>query len=238
MGIDSLGGLAAIAAIRTRCTSRRIVLPLLNTISQADPMFSMSVRAGFIVILFYLALPSSALAHGGVAFEDDRCIINIGFLTAHFTIYQPRSSGSEEFCEDIPALGETVFVMEYLHDFLQQMPVDFRIIRDEQDFGIYARWEDIQTITDLDAVTAFYQPPQIRAESELRVDYAFEEKGTYIGIVTAQHPDDGRVYNAVFYFQVGGPDFGTLPWFVGLLLVLQGGYWISSGGYARWRASR
>src|SRR5690606_17695849 len=95
---------------------------------------------------------------------------------------------------------------------------------------------DVQTIADLDAVTAFYQAPQIRPAGELTVDYAFEDKGTYIGIVTAEHPDDGRVYNAVFYFQVGGPDLGTLPWFLALLLVLQGIYWVSNGGYARWRA--
>lgn len=192
-------------------------------------------RVWFIAFLLSM-LPLKATAHGGVAFEDDRCVINIGFLTAHFTIYQPRSSGSEEFCEDIPAVSDTVFVMEYLHDFLREMPLDFRIIRDDHDFGIYARWEDVQTIEDLDAVTAFYQPPQIRPAGELSVEYTFEEKGTYIGIVTAEHPDDGRVYNAVFYFQVGGPDFGTLPWFVVLLLVLQGIYWASSGGYARWRA--
>jgi len=196
----------------------------------------LSRRAWLIVILLYMLPSTQAVAHGGVAFEDDRCIISIGFLTAHFTIYQPRSSGSEEFCEDIPAVSDTVFVMEYLHNFLREMPVDFRIIRDEQDFGIYARWEDVQTISDLDAVTAFYQPPQIRPAGELTVDYAFEDKGTYIGIVTAEHPDDGRVYNAVFYFQVGGPDLGTLPWFLGLLLVLQGIYWMSNGGYARWRA--
>lgn len=196
----------------------------------------LSRRAWLIVTLLCMLPSTQAVAHGGVAFEDDRCIINIGFLTAHFTIYQPRSSGSEEFCEDIPAVSETVFVMEYLHDFLREMPVDFRIIRDEQDFGIYARWEDVETISDLEAVTAFYQPPQIRPTGELSVDYAFEEKGTYIGIVTAEHPDDARVYNAVFYFQVGGPDLGTLPWFLGLLLVLQGAYWVSSGGYARWRA--
>lgn len=195
----------------------------------------MLLRRAWFIILLLSILPLKAMAHGGVAFEDDRCVINIGFLTAHFTIYQPHSSGSEEFCEDIPAVSDTVFVMEYLHDFLREMPLDFRIIRDEHDFGIYARWEDVQTIGDLDAVTAFYQPPQIRSSGDLSVEYTFEEKGTYIGIVTAEHPDDGRVYNAVFYFQVGGPDFGTLPWFVALLLVLQGGYWVGSGGYARWR---
>lgn len=178
-----------------------------------------------LILLQLIAIPR-IWAHGGVAYEDDRCVINIGFLTAHFTIYQPERRGSEEFCEEIPEVSETVFVMEYLHNFLQEMPLDFRIIRDEQDFGIYARWEDVQTIDDLDAVTVFYQPPVIRAEGAFTVNHRFDEKGTYIGIVTAEHPDDDRLYNAVFYFQVGGPDYGTLPWFLLLAALLQAIYWL------------
>ncbi|MDT8428724.1 MAG: hypothetical protein RQ757_08155 [Pseudomonadales bacterium] len=178
----------------------------------------------------------TALAHGGVAFAEDQCVINIDFLTAHFTIYQPEASGSKEFCEDLPAVTDTLFVMEYLHDYLREMPVDFRIIEDREDVGIYARWEDIAGIADLDEVTVFYQPPEIRPSGELTVNYRFEEKGTYIGIVTAQHPQDDRVYRSVFYFQTGGPDYGSLPLFLALILVLQGGYWLGNGGWRRLRS--
>ncbi|MCB1647989.1 MAG: hypothetical protein H7A05_05285 [Pseudomonadales bacterium] len=193
-----------------------------------------------LILALVLLLPTvrQAQAHGGVAFEDDLCVINIGFLKAHFTIYQPQHSGSEEFCEDIPAVSDTMFVMEYQHDFLRQMPVDFRIIRDEQDFGIYARWEDVQTIPDLDAVTAFYQPAVVRPEGSFTANYRFDAPGTYIGIVTAKHPEDDRVYNAVFYFQVGGADYGSLPLFAVLALCLQAAYWVGSGGLKRWRERR
>ena len=118
------------------------------------------------------------------------------------------------------------------------MPVDFRIIRDEQDFGIYARWEDVQTIPDLDAVTAFYQPAVVRPEGSFTANYRFDAPGTYIGIVTAKHPEDDRVYNAVFYFQVGGADYGSLPLFAVLALCLQAAYWVGSGGLKRWRERR
>ena len=200
----------------------------------------MSTVCRVLILSVLLQLPAvqQAQAHGGVAFEDDLCVINIGFLKAHFTIYQPQQSGSEEFCEDIPAVSDTMFVMEYQHDFLTQMPVDFRIIRDEQDFGIYARWEDVQTIPDLDAVTAFYQPPLVRPQGSFTANYRFDAPGTYIGIVTAKHPEDERVYNAVFYFQVGGPDYGSLPLFAALALCLQAAYWVGSGGLKRWRARR
>ena len=185
-----------------------------------------------------MCLPVLVYGHGGVAYEEDLCVINIDFLQAHFTIYQPEVRGNEEFCEEIPEVSETIFVMEYQHDFLKQMPVDFRIIRDEQDFGIYARWEDVQTIADIEAVTAFYQAPVIRSEGAFTTDYTFTEPGTYIGIVTAKHPDNDRVYNAVFYFQVGGPDYGTLPWFFALAIILQFLYWLSNGGLTKLRSAR
>ena len=60
-----------------------------------------------------------------------------------------------------------------------------------------------------------------------------ESVGTYIGIVTAEHPVSGKLYNSVFYFQVGGADLGTFPLFVGLLILIQLGYWLSNGGYAK-----
>jgi hypothetical protein len=70
-------------------------------------------------------------------------------------------------------------------------------------------------------------------DGSLTANYRFEEKGSYIGIVTAQHPDDDRVYRAVFYFQTGGPDYGTMPLFFAFLLVLQMVYWLSTGGWSK-----
>ena len=185
-----------------------------------------------------LFAPQTALSHGGVAFEDDLCVINIGFLQAHFTVFQPETRGTDEFCEDIPDVTRSVFVMEYLHKLLPRMPIDFRIIRDINDLGRFARWEDVQAIEDIDAVTVYYERPRIESGGYYRASYDFEEKGTYIGIVTAEHPDNGNVYNAVFYFRVGGIDFGTFPLFILLAFVLQGAYWALNGGLARWKERR
>ena len=191
---------------------------------------------GTVLALLIMLVNQSAIAHGGVVLEEDRCIINIGFLTAHFTVYQPETQANEEFCEDIPDVTSSVFVMEYLHDFLREMPVDFRIVRDVNDVGEFARWEDVQAIDDLEAATVYYRPPTVQANGNYTAEYAFEEKGTYIGVVTAQHPDGEREYNAVFFFQVGGPDLGTIPIFIGLMVLLQIGYWLSNGGVQKIRA--
>jgi hypothetical protein len=187
----------------------------------------------FMLMLVLLRISPTALAHGGVAFSDDQCVIRIDYLTAHFTVYQPQTRDSKEYCEDLPDVTETIFVMEYLHDFLRQMPVDFRIIEDTEGFGQFAKWEDVEKIADINSRTVFYQPPGIMGDGSLTANYRFEEKGSYIGIVTAQHPDDDRVYRAVFYFQTGGPDYGTMPLFFLLLLVLQMAYWLSNGGWTK-----
>lgn len=183
----------------------------------------------------FLLFASRAIAHGGVAFEDDLCVINIDFMQAHFTVFQPETSASEEFCEDIPQVTSSIFVMEYLHDLLAEMAIDFRIVRDVNEVGRFASWEDIEAIEDLEAATVYYQQASIEDGGFYRAAYQFEEKGTYIGVVTAVHPTEARNYNAVFYFRVGGRDWGTVPCFVALAVLLQLGYWYSTGGLKRLR---
>ncbi len=169
-----------------------------------------------------------ATAHGGVGMEDDMCVINVGFLKAHFTIYQPKTYGTQEFCEDIPEVASSVFVIDYLHDFLKEMQVDFRIIKDVNNFGIFANWDDIAGLEDIEQDTVFYLPPVKRSDGMLTVNYNFQQSGGYIGIVTAVHPEKGKTYHAVFYFQVGGTDYGYLPLFIALLVLAQVLYWFSN----------
>ena len=173
--------------------------------------------------------------HGGVAFEDDLCVIKVNFMQAHFTVFQPETRQNTEYCEDIPDVTRSVFVMEYLHDLLKEMAIDFRIVRDINNAGRFASWKDIEAIDDLEAATVFYQQPSIEEGGFYRTSYEFQDKGTYIGVVTAVHPDEERNYNAVFYFQVGGRDWGTIPLFILIGLLLQLSYWLSQGNLQRFR---
>lgn len=167
--------------------------------------------------------------------EEDICVIKMGFLSAHFTIYQPATRASEEFCEDIPDVADTVFVMDYLHASLKEMPLSFRIIRDVTDAGIYAKPEDVAAIDDLAAATVFYSPPRVRGGSALKIEHRFEEPGWYIGIVTTRDPRTGKTYETVFPFEVGS-NYGYLPLFVLIGLAAQLGYLVYNGSIARWWA--
>ena len=116
----------------------------------------------FGIAALVLLLACKALAGGGVLLRDDTCIISIGFYDAHFTAYQPEAKGDTEFCENLPAAGKTIFVLDYLHSSLKEVPVDFRIVRNVTGKGEFARQSDIEAIADLDAATVFYQPPIIK----------------------------------------------------------------------------
>lgn len=135
--------------------------------------------------------------------ESDVCIIWIDFYSTHFTAYQPDSSGNTQFCQDLPDTGETLFVLDYLHQSLKEVPVDFRIIRDVTGQGRFVKLKHIEALDDIEQHTVFYQPPVIRSDASLSVEYDFKEKGAYIGIVSAGHPVDDTVYTAVFPFDVG-----------------------------------
>ena len=188
------------------------------------------------ISILLIAPWQQAAAHGGVVEEEDLCVITISYLKAHFKIYQPLIDGHEEYCEDLPNATESIFVMEYLHDELGRVPVDFRIIHDVTGKGQFARWEDVAAIEDLDSVTVFYQPPTIEPDV-FTVLYDFTEEGEYIGVVTAAPSTGDRQHIAVFPFEVGYTDFGYWPLIVGVLLLIQLQYLFMSGRLARWRKS-
>lgn len=180
-----------------------------------------------------LALPVMVSAHGGVVEEDDLCVIKVNYLRAHFKIYQPQVSGHQQFCEDLPVASESVFVMEYEHDSLAIMPIDFRIIRDVTGKGRFARMEDVERIADLNAATVFYRQPGVEPDV-YTVLHDFAEEGDFIGIVSARHPETGKLYSAVFPFEVGFTGFGYWPLIIGLLVVIQIQYLAMTGRLRRW----
>ena len=174
------------------------------------------------VILSAALLPFPAAgiqAGGGLVLEGDVCVIWIDFYSAHFTAYQPVSSGNKQFCQDLPDTGETIFVLDYLHQSLKEVPVDFRIIRDVTGQGQYVKLKHVEEIEDIEQHTVFYQAPIVRPDASLKIEYDFKQEGAYIGIVSAGHPNTDMIYTAVFPFEVGASGFGyALP----LVLLLAG----------------
>src|SRR5439155_14903918 len=87
-------------------------------------------------------------AHGGLALAEDMCKLRVGPYNMHFTGYQPDSTRNKEFCEDIPATGRTVVVLDYMEDALRPLPTEVRVIK------------DTGSEQDLQAITVLHLPPK------------------------------------------------------------------------------
>jgi hypothetical protein len=155
------------------------------------------------ILLTGLAYGGTAFAHGSVVDEGEGCIIRMDFYSAHFTVFQPETRGHREFCEDLPDVGESVFVLEYQHDSLREVPIEFRIIRNTSRYGRFVKPEHIAELDNLDELTVYYQTVAPRPDGVLTVLHEFIEAGDYIGIVNAPHPSLDKHYQAVFPFSVG-----------------------------------
>lgn len=166
---------------------------------------------------------TAAFAGGGVVMSGGECTMHIDFYSARFTAYQPETRGNEEFCESLPDLGPTIFVLDYLHPSLKEVPVDFRIIRDVTGQGRFAKLEDVEALGDIEPLTVYYHPPVVRPDSSLKVEYDFTDEGKYIGVVTAGHPTNDNVYAAVFPFEVGRRSY-TSWWVLLAAVFLAGGF--------------
>ena len=181
-------------------------------------------KSRFTWLIATLALGAGqAMASGGVVVSGETCTMHIDFYSARFTAYQPETRGSEEFCDSLPDTGPTIFVLDYLHPSLKEVPVDFRIIRDVTGQGRFAKLADIEKLGDIEPLTVFYHPPEIHPDGSYQVEYDFTEAGAYIGVVTAGHPTNDTIYAAVFPFTAGRKPWGrwvfTAAAFCGLALL-------------------
>lgn len=159
-------------------------------------------------------------AGGGMVIEGDVCIIWIDFYSAHFTAYQPAKNGNKQFCQQLPDSGPTIFVLDYLHKSLKDVPVSFRIIHDVTGQGSYVKLKHVEKIQDIERHTVFYQPPVIRTDASLKIEHDFASEGWYIGIITAGHPSNDMIYTAVFPFEIGASNYGFWLPLILLLIVV------------------
>jgi hypothetical protein len=131
-----------------------------------------------------------------------RCVLRIGPDLMYFTGYQPQSS-REEFCDDIPTVGQTVVQDTELRDMLTEV----RIIKD---LGTHARRNGLPVLTDaeraspevLDPVTIAYVPAKKYPTGTLNFAHTFPEIGKFIGIVTVKNRH-GQTYVSQYHLQWG-----------------------------------
>jgi hypothetical protein len=166
----------------------------------------MMIRGLAALLLATVLLSSSAYAHGGVGMQDNRCVLRIGPDLMFFTGYQPQNS-REEFCDDVPNVGQTVVALDMQETELRNMLTEIRLIKDD---GTHTRMNGLPFLSDaelankaaLDAVSIAYFPPKKYSTGTLNFEHTFPENGKFIGIVTVEN-DHGQRFVSQFPFSVG-----------------------------------
>lgn len=111
------------------------------------------------------------------------------------------------------------------------MQMDFRIIKDTQKLGRFAKLEDVEKIKDIPQQTVFYQHPTTNIDGVYLAQYEFYQKGYYIGIVSAKHSSQDKAYTAIFPFQAGSSNWGYIPMIIVLAIFLLFIYWLMNSGF-------
>jgi hypothetical protein len=173
--------------------------------------------AGLLWLLAAVFIAGEATAHGGLSMEKDYCKLRIGPYVMHFTGYQPGDGYRKEFCEDIPSTGATIVVLDFIDDVLRDLPVAFRIIRDDGGGQ------------DLDSATVYHVPPKIYPMGTFSFDYRFEQPGKYVGLVAVG--DGNQQVIGRFPFSVGAPFYMRYSSLAALLAI---GFGVVYGIW-RWR---
>ena len=142
----------------------------------------------FVMLAIGVPFSTQAHAHGGLALADDMCKLRVGRYNMHFTGYQPDNTRNKEFCEDIPATGRTVVVLDYMEDALRPLPTEVRVIK------------DTGSEQDLQAITVLHLPPKVYPAGTVNFEYNFDQPGKFVGLVTV---GDKQELVSRFPFSVG-----------------------------------
>ena len=132
--------------------------------------------AGLCILLVTLGIPLSAQAQHTHELEKNFCILKIGPYGMHLTGYQPELSAGKESCGEVPGVGRTVLVLDYIEGELRSLPVEVRIIR------------DTGSEQDLQAITVLHVPSKVYPSGFISLEHNFDQPGKFVGLVTLGGP--------------------------------------------------
>jgi len=140
------------------------------------------------VVLLILGIPLSAQAQHGHELATDTCVLHIGPYKMYFNSYQPEIYYDRQFCQELPATGNTVLVLDYVEQELRSLPIEVRIIK------------DTGSEQNLEAITLVHLPAKIYPTGSIDVKYNFDKPGKFVGLVSI---GEKREHVSRFPFSVG-----------------------------------
>jgi hypothetical protein len=158
--------------------------------------------------------------HGGVMNEGNECKLRVGPYVMNFSGYQPENNVSKQFCDDMPTIGKSIIVLDFIDNKLRDMTVNFRVITAEgpalgnAEDGIVK--EDELTIEPTFEIPAKHYP-----SGTMTISQDFKQKGHFVGYVIVE--GENEKFISRFPFSVGYPGLGipaAMKWPIAIFLIL------------------
>ncbi len=150
--------------------------------------YQLMIRASVFLIMLALSAPFPALAQHGHELAADTCVLHLGPYKMYFNSYQPDIYHDRQFCQEIPGVGNTVLVLDFVEQDLRAIPVEVRVIR------------DTGSEQNLEAVTVVHLPPKVYPTGSIDIKYNFDKPGKFVGLVSVGEKQD---HHAKFSFSIG-----------------------------------
>ena len=155
------------------------------------------------LLMLTIGVPLSAQAQHFHELDKNFCILKLGPYGMHLTGYQPDSTARQELCGDMPGIGRTVLVLDYIEGELRSLPVEVRVIK------------DTGSEQDLQAITVLHLPAKVYPGGFINFEYSFDKPGNFIGLVTV-----GGKQEHVARFPISVGESGVVSHFMHYIMVI------------------
>lgn len=158
-----------------------------------------------ISIILLLLVSFASWGHGGVMNEGNECKLRVGPYMMNFSGYQPENNVSQQFCDDMPTVGKSIIVLDFIDTKLRDMTVSFRVLN--SDVAALGTEDDGKVNEAELAQTPFFQIPAKRYPTgTMTITQDFKEKGHFVGYVIVE--GENEKFISRFPFSVGFPSTG------------------------------
>jgi len=170
-----------------------------------------------IIVCALLSMSSQLWAHGGVVSMGNQCKLLVGPYSINFSGYQPLKDRSEQFCDDLPVIGKSIIVLDFVEEKLRDMTVNFRVIK--SDVAPLGTAEDgVVKESELAQTPVFEIPAKRYPNGTMIIEQDFTEKAHFIGYVIVEGKDEKFISR--FPFSVGYPKTNILAMFSSPLTIV------------------
>lgn len=153
-----------------------------------------------ICTLIILIMPTMVWSHRVADNQIDPCQIQVGYEPIHITAYTPILTKAKQYCQNIPGLGQTQLVFDYVGKKLKYITLEFEVTKEPEGKRV------------------FYQEPikNIHGTMNAAIDFSQYGAGQYKVRITIVHK--GKRLDTFLPLQVG-MDSGNSSG-MGMLLML------------------